>query len=796
MTLASRSGRRLATILTSIGLAAVLASSSVLAGTPVTNGYRDHVYGGGAFRPSGDKPQSKLWYTDEGGGAVQWWAGMFRYTTTAPVASDYRIFKLSADKTDWNATTTVADARDASHGDYLWDEATNTLYVASVVTPNASDPFVVPTTPDGIRVFKYSYNNATDAYTAAAGFPKTIQNTSSTAPAFRGGSWTVTIAKDSSDRLWMAWPKVNDVLYSTSVDDGVTWTDPAVIPVQGANTINTGTLSHSDSAAVIGFGSGSPDTVGVMWSDQDGLPAVTDNGYFFATIAAGADPTVAGNWTKVELPKLAGLTNDESDNHINMKAASDGRLFMVGKARTDTVACATNKQRPLVPFFARSAGGAWSTHLAGTVGDCNTRPQLVISEQLDTAYLFMTSPNGGGTVYTKSAPLSGADSFDFRGAADQTIQRGIPFIKSATETLIDDATTTKQVVTAASGIVVNANNLTSSAGGNAKVFLHNSMDIPATDSTAPTGTVSINGGAAATSTTSVSVAVPATDTGGSGVSLVRLSNAADMSGSTTYAYMTPIAWTLTAGEETKTVYAQWRDAKGNWSAVESDTIVFDTTTDTVAPTVPGTPTHRFLGSGRFGFPVRLDWTASTDAIGPVTYKIQRSLNGAAFADFATSPTNGYSLDLSHSTFTYRFRVAACDTVQCSAYRTGPSFTTKSYSESNAATKYSGTWSLVTSSVYAGGKARLTGTANRSVSLTFVGNQVAWLSRSGPTFGSARVYIDGTLVKTVSLYATTPVDRKLAYVKTWTTASTHTIRVVVVGTAGHPRVTHDQFYVIR
>jgi hypothetical protein len=290
------------------------------------------------------------------------------------------------------------------------------------------------------------------------------------------------------------------------------------------------------------------------------------------------------------------------------------------------------------------------------------------------------------------------------------------------------------------------------------------------------------------------VAVPGSDAG-SGLSLVRLSNAADMSNATTYTYMTPISWTIPAGDGVKTVYAQWRDAAGNWSATQSDDITLNTT-DTVAPTLPGIPTHRFLGSGRFGFPVRLDWTASTDAIGPVTYKLQMKINTGAFADFATTASNGYSLDLSHSTFTYQFRVQACDTVQCSAYRTGPAFTTKSYSESNAATKYSGTWALYTSSVYAGGKARLTGTANRSVSLTFVGNQVAWLSRSGPTFGSARVYIDGTLVKTVSLYATTPVDRKLAYVKTWTTAGTHTIRVVVVGTAGHPRVTHDQFYVIR
>jgi hypothetical protein len=799
MTYAPRSARRLATILTSIGLSAIVASGTVLAGTPVTNGYRDHAYGGGAFRPSGDKPQSKLWYTDEGGGAVQWWAGMFRYVAS-PSTADHRIFKLSADKTDWNATTTVADARDASHGDYLWDEGTNTLYVASVVTPNASDPFVVDATPDGIRVFKYSYDNATDVYTAAAGFPKTIQNTSSTAgPDFRGGAWTVTIAKDSTDRLWMAWPKVADVLYSYSDDDGATWTDPAAVPVQASNPINTGTLSQSDSAAVIAFGNGAPSTVGVMWSDQSSTPDQASNGYYFATIAAGGDPTVAGNWSLQALPAISGTTFDDADNHINLKATSDGTLYMVGKTRTDTVACATNKQRPLIPFYVRPAGGTFgAAHLAGTVGDCNTRPQVVISEQLDVAYLFMTSPNGGGAIYMKSAPLSGADAFDFRGAADQTIQRGIPFIRSATETLIDDPTTTKQPVTAASGIVVNSNNLTSSAGGNAKVFLHNFMNIPATDSTDPTGTVSINGGAAQTSSTTVSVAVPATDTGGSGMSLVEVSNAADMSGSTTYVYTTPIAWALTAGADgPRTVYARWRDAAGNWSAIQSDDITLNTTSEITPPTLPGIPKHRFLGSGRFGFPVRLDWTASTDASPPITYELQRSLNGAAFAPFATTTSAGYSLDLSHSSFSYRFRVRACDSFSnCSAYRTGPTFTTKSYSESNVATKYVGTWSLGSSSVYAGGKARITGTAGRSASLTFVGNQVAWLSRTGPSFGSARVYIDGTLVKTVNLQATTAVDRKLAYVKTWTTSGTHTIRVVVVGTAGHPTVTHDQFYVIR
>ncbi len=98
--------RRLATILISLGLAAIVATGTVLAGTPVTAGWRDHGYAGGAFRPASDKPESKLWYTDEGGGNVQWWGGMFRFSTSPPL-SEFRIYKLSSDKSTWSPTTTI-----------------------------------------------------------------------------------------------------------------------------------------------------------------------------------------------------------------------------------------------------------------------------------------------------------------------------------------------------------------------------------------------------------------------------------------------------------------------------------------------------------------------------------------------------------------------------------------------------------------------------------------------------------------------------------------------------------------
>ncbi|HEX7347494.1 MAG TPA: hypothetical protein VF253_11935, partial [Candidatus Limnocylindrales bacterium] len=444
--------------------------------------------------------------------------------------------------------------------------------------------------------------------------------------------------------------------------------------------------------------------------------------------------------------------------------------------------------------------------LAGTTGDCDTRPQVVISEQLDTAYIFLTSPNGGGSIYRKSAPLSGPDAFDFRGGGntgDTIIKRGVAFIRSATDTLIDDASTTKQVVTDASGIAVIANNLTSSTSSNQKFYLHNYMSLPASDSTAPTGTVAINNGNATTDTPAVTMSVPATDAG-SGMALVRLSdsnavdgnNVLNGAGSTSFTYAPAIAWTLPAGLGTKTVYAQWRDAAGNWSDPISDTI--DVVDDTTRPVAPAAVSYSLSGDGRQGIPIKLAWTAGTDNKGVQGYRIYKQVNGGAVttSDVPATPLFSF-VELPKSVANYKFCVRTIDTANLVSL-TGRcvAFNTAAYSESSGALKYSSGWGLASSTVYVGGKAKYSKTAGRSVSFTFTGNRFAWLSRVASTNGSAKVYVDGVLSKTVSLYGTTAVNQKVAYSKSWSSIGTHTIRIVVVGTAGHPTVVVDQLYVLK
>ena len=70
---------------------------------------------------------------------------------------------------------------------------------------------------------------------------------------------------------------------------------------------------------------------------------------------------------------------------------------------------------------------------------------------------------------------------------------------------------------------------------------------------------------------------------------------------------------------------------------------------------------------------------------------------------------------------------------------------------------------------------------------------AWVSEYGPGRGSAKVYQDGTLKATVSLYAKVNTGPEVVWANWFATSGLHTIKVVVVGTAGHPRVDVDGFF---
>lgn len=96
----------------------------------------------------------------------------------------------------------------------------------------------------------------------------------------------------------------------------------------------------------------------------------------------------------------------------------------------------------------------------------------------------------------------------------------------------------------------------------------------APDTTGPTGSVVINGGAQYTDISAVTLTLAASDAGsgmGSGA-LMKFSND-NANWSSAESYATSKTWTLASGTGVKTVYVKFRDAAGNWSSVNiTDTI--------------------------------------------------------------------------------------------------------------------------------------------------------------------------------------------------------------------------------
>ena len=105
------------------------------------------------------------------------------------------------------------------------------------------------------------------------------------------------------------------------------------------------------------------------------------------------------------------------------------------------------------------------------------------------------------------------------------------------------------------------------------------------DGMAPTGSVAIDGNAAYTNSTSVDLDLAATDA--VGVTAYRVANGSDCSSALwvsvgfATSFSQTVAHTLTAGDESKTVCAQYKDAGGNISPAATDSIVLDTTAPTI-----------------------------------------------------------------------------------------------------------------------------------------------------------------------------------------------------------------------
>jgi hypothetical protein len=313
------------------------------------------------------------------------------------------------------------------------------------------------------------------------------------------------------------------------------------------------------------------------------------------------------------------------------------------------------------------------------------------------------------------------------------------------------------------------------------------------DTVAPSGTVVINAGKAWTKSTAVSLTFPNTD--GDTVQ-VRVGTASDLSGASYQAYTAgmTLPFTLPAGNGAKTVYAQFKDVGGSTSTIVSDTIGLDTT----VPTAPTAPVAKLSNPVVSKINLHITWSGGTDAGGSgfAGYVLRQKIDGGAWVilSYPTATSANVAIDPSKN---YVFGIASRDGAgNVGTNVIGPVVRAGNYTEAAPQITYAGTWASQSLSTYLGGAAKYSQTTSSSASLTFTGNQVAWVSRKSTAHGSANVYIDGTLVSSVNLYSATTLYKQVVFTRTFPTVGTHTIKIVVVGTAGHPRVTLDSIFILR
>jgi PKD repeat protein len=368
-------------------------------------GFEGPSFSGGGSGITASKPESKVWWNDG-----LWWASMW---DTA--SADYHIFKLNQGTQTWADTGVALDDRSGTHADTLWDGVTGKLYVASHVFTESAGTGSVS------RLYRFSYNPATDTYTRDSGFPVTINN-------FK--LETLVIAKDSTGKLWATWQQgtqiwVNRTLCTPACNDASWGT---------AFAISSTAVKGDDISSVIAFGG---NKIGVMWSDQNAAKDV---------FGIHADDQPDNVWSFENALQGPGL----ADDHINLKTDATGRVFAAVKTSKSAAA------DPLTMLLVRGPAGGWSSAVFGRVQDHHTRPIVELDETNGVVHMLATSPESSGTIFEKTAPVN-AISFP--------TGLGTPVIKDA-DAKVNNVTSTKQNVGPSTGLVV-------LASGSATHYWHN-----------------------------------------------------------------------------------------------------------------------------------------------------------------------------------------------------------------------------------------------------------------------------------------------------------------------------------
>jgi hypothetical protein len=345
--------------------------------------------------PTADEGQSKLWFNDG-----TWWGALIDAST-----GTFGVYFLDPNELAWTYTGLIIDERTDVRVDVQWDGTH--LYVASGGGR--------PTAEHAIHLTRYSYEPESRAYVVDPGFPVLLTT---------GGVSRFAIARDTADVMWIVY-----------ISDGGVW----INHTEGAD--NSWGVAHAlsgadvsvaaDATAIIAYGG----SIGVIWSSQ------AEGAVKFVSHTDG-DPYDA--WSDIATVLRGPVVADDHLSVRSLDGPGGSVVFVVVKTSADVLPASDPDDAQML-LLERRPDGLWRSHVYGRVEDRHTRPLVLVDGERRELYIFAVAPFGGGAIYYKQTP------------ADQIVLtpgRGAPFIQLPDRQQITSPTSTKQNLSAATGLVV------------------------------------------------------------------------------------------------------------------------------------------------------------------------------------------------------------------------------------------------------------------------------------------------------------------------------------------------------
>lgn len=293
-------------------------------------------------------PQSKLWFNDG-----SWWGVL-----VAEASGRLSIHELDWESQRWVDSEVLIDERPFVHLDVVWD-GTN-LYVSGAGTRNSA--------AHALRLLSFTYDAEARRYLLESDFPRTLTD---------GGASTHSIIVAPDGDLWLAYLADQRIFIMHSSPDGVTWTDPRVLPVPEAEVA-------ADQVALVT----NEDGIVVVWTNQQ-------EDAIHAAFHTDGDPDDA--WS-VRSGQVDGLTY--GDDQLSVRSAADGSIYAAIKTSFDQVPN-RNLDAPQI-ILARLDEDTWTQSLVSRVRDGLSNPHLVLDRARERVYVFADAERD---IYVKHASL-------------------------------------------------------------------------------------------------------------------------------------------------------------------------------------------------------------------------------------------------------------------------------------------------------------------------------------------------------------------------------------------------------